>query len=162
MVPVAGVEPARGCPQRILSPSRLPIPPHRQSFILQCFRKFGQVHSSHLYQNCTTSHPRPQHLILDSQVSDALYTAIRCRKTGSPKAIEAFQQVANYRGIPFAKIGMRVEVDGEKGLIMGHNSSANFNILFLDGCFKNRVLNCQPNWKMKFYDAKENEILSGG
>ena len=29
MVPVAGVEPARGCPQRILSPSRLPIPTHR-------------------------------------------------------------------------------------------------------------------------------------
>ena len=30
MVPVAGVEPARCCHQRILNPSRLPIPSHRQ------------------------------------------------------------------------------------------------------------------------------------
>ena len=29
LVPVAGVEPARCCHQRILSPSRLPIPSHR-------------------------------------------------------------------------------------------------------------------------------------
>jgi hypothetical protein len=30
MVPVVGVEPTRSCPHRILSPARLPIPPHRQ------------------------------------------------------------------------------------------------------------------------------------
>jgi hypothetical protein len=29
MVPVVGVEPTRSCPHRILSPARLPIPPHR-------------------------------------------------------------------------------------------------------------------------------------
>ena len=29
-VPVRGLEPPRGCPQRILNPSRLPIPPHRR------------------------------------------------------------------------------------------------------------------------------------
>ena len=29
-VPVRGLEPPRGCPQWILNPSRLPIPPHRQ------------------------------------------------------------------------------------------------------------------------------------
>ena len=30
---VAGLEPARGCPRGILSPLRLPIPPHQQLFI---------------------------------------------------------------------------------------------------------------------------------
>ena len=30
MVPVAGVEPARTCVHGILSPGRLPIPPHRR------------------------------------------------------------------------------------------------------------------------------------
>ena len=29
MVPMAGVEPARGCPHKILSLARLPIPSHR-------------------------------------------------------------------------------------------------------------------------------------
>lgn len=28
MVRKAGIEPARGCPQRILSPLRLPVPPY--------------------------------------------------------------------------------------------------------------------------------------
>ena len=30
MVLVTGVEPVRGCPHGILSPGRLPIPPHQQ------------------------------------------------------------------------------------------------------------------------------------
>ena len=34
MVPVAGVEPARPCGHGILSPGRLPIPPHRRSFFI--------------------------------------------------------------------------------------------------------------------------------
>ena len=33
LVPVAGVEPARYCYQRILSPSRLPIPSHRRIYL---------------------------------------------------------------------------------------------------------------------------------
>ena len=32
LVLVAGLEPARGCPHGILSPRRLPIPPHQQIF----------------------------------------------------------------------------------------------------------------------------------
>ncbi len=34
LVPVVGLEPTRYCYQRILSPSRLPIPPHRRALIL--------------------------------------------------------------------------------------------------------------------------------
>ena len=32
LVPVTGLEPVRGCPRGILSPLRLPIPPHRQTY----------------------------------------------------------------------------------------------------------------------------------
>ena len=35
LVPAAGVEPARYCYQRILSPSRLPIPSRRQNNFIQ-------------------------------------------------------------------------------------------------------------------------------
>ena len=31
-MPVTGLEPVRGCPRGILSPLRLPIPPHRQTY----------------------------------------------------------------------------------------------------------------------------------
>ena len=34
MVPGGGVEPPRGCPRRILSPLRLPVPPSRRKLIL--------------------------------------------------------------------------------------------------------------------------------
>ena len=37
MVPVAGLEPARPCGQRILSPLRLPIPSYGHIFILQIY-----------------------------------------------------------------------------------------------------------------------------
>ena len=38
MVPVTGLEPVRGCPRGILSPLRLPIPPHQRTHcvILDC------------------------------------------------------------------------------------------------------------------------------
>ena len=36
---VAGLEPARGCPRGILSPLRLPIPPHQQAVSLSSKRK---------------------------------------------------------------------------------------------------------------------------
>ena len=32
MVPMERIELSRGCPHRILSPARLPVPPHRHSF----------------------------------------------------------------------------------------------------------------------------------
>src|SRR5688572_2815811 len=35
LVPITGVEPARPCGQRILNPSRLPIPPYRQLWVLE-------------------------------------------------------------------------------------------------------------------------------
>jgi len=62
---------------------------------------------------------------------------------------DAFRENAKYRGIPFAHCGMRVEVTGKPGTIIGHNSSANLDVLF-DG--ENRSANCHPWWRIKYFD----------
>jgi hypothetical protein len=62
---------------------------------------------------------------------------------------EAFRENAQYRGIPFAYCGMRVEVAGKPGIIVGHNSSANLDVLF-DGW--DRPSNCHPWWRVKYFD----------
>lgn len=61
---------------------------------------------------------------------DIPFTAIRCRKIGVPVQNPEFAKVAKYRGLPHARIGMRVRADGRVGVIVGHNSSANFDVLF--------------------------------
>ncbi len=35
---VAGLEPARGCPRGILSPLRLPIPPHQLTHVIDTLK----------------------------------------------------------------------------------------------------------------------------
>ena len=45
---VAGLEPARGCPRGILSPLRLPIPPHLRTLCLSHYCvKWAEVDSNH-------------------------------------------------------------------------------------------------------------------
>jgi hypothetical protein len=53
-----------------------------------------------------------------------------------------------YRGLPFVKRGMRVEMDGKPGRVAGANSSANLDIIF-DG--DNYSQNCHPYWRMKYF-----------
>jgi hypothetical protein len=68
---------------------------------------------------------------------------------------EEFKLNAVYRGIEFAYCGMRVEVAGKPGVIIGHNSSANLDVLF-DGW--DALSNCHPWWKMKYFDKEGNLI----
>lgn len=63
---------------------------------------------------------------------DDCYLSILCR-VDSPKTTQAFKDNAKYRGIPFAYVGMNVKVDGCKGVIVGHNSSANLDVYFHEG-----------------------------
>ena len=68
------------------------------------------------------------------QVTDAWpdvpYTAMRCRKIGAPQTSEAFRRNAAYRGMPDVHCGQRVTVGEARGVIVGHNASANFDVLF--------------------------------
>lgn len=86
---------------------------------------------------------------------DVAYLDIRAKRArrSAPVTTDAFRRVADSRGIPFARVGMRVRVGDDMGTIVGHNRSANLNVLFDDGTrYGGEVLNCHPNWKVTYFD----------
>jgi hypothetical protein len=46
--------------------------------------------------------------------------------------------------MPDVRCGQRVRVGKHVGVIVGHNSSANFNVLFGEGEYKGKTLNVHP------------------
>lgn len=77
---------------------------------------------------------------------DVPFTAMRCRKIGRPHTSERFRHNARYRGMPDVQCGQRVTVSGNAGTIVGHNESANFNVLFDDDAenYAGLTLNVHP------------------
>lgn len=77
---------------------------------------------------------------------DAKYTDMRARKVGEPHTSEAFMRTARYRGMPDLRCGEAVTVDGMPGVVVGHNDSANFDVLFDQGTkWAGAVLNVHPS-----------------
>ncbi|WP_010501350.1 hypothetical protein [Paenibacillus elgii] len=82
---------------------------------------------------------------------------LRCRKIGGFKVSdlfgnrEKFERVCEKRGISFAYQGMRIEVGGQLGTIVGGNDSLNLDVVF-DG--KYYAENCHPWWRTKYFDRK--------
>lgn len=72
------------------------------------------------------------------------YTDILVRKVGAAHTSERFRQNAFYRGIPDARCGDAVKVGDDEGVIVGHNSSANLDILFTSGKWEGQTLNVHP------------------
>ena len=72
---------------------------------------------------------------------------LRVRKLGSPRSSEQFIRNAKYRGVPEARCGQRVSVGEGHGVIVGHNSSANFDVLFDDDSprYPGETLNVHPD-----------------
>ncbi len=64
-------------------------------------------------------------------------------------------RVCEYRGIPPVKKGQPCHVNGKKGLIVGGNNSANFQVRFSSG----ETFNCHPYWKMKILTMDRKETL---
>ncbi|OXM83993.1 hypothetical protein [Paenibacillus rigui] len=62
---------------------------------------------------------------------------------------ERFERVIHNRCIPFAYMGMRIEVSGKMGTIVGANDSGNLDIIFDGQWWKE---NCHPWWKTKYFD----------
>lgn len=58
-------------------------------------------------------------------------------------------EVVLYRGLPQIKKGMKCEVDGKSGIVVGGNSSCNLNVKF-DGW--KGVSNCHPYWRMRIFN----------
>ncbi len=81
----------------------------------------------------TASKAKYQHwLDVTDTWPDVPITAMRARKVGEPHTSEEFKRNAQYRGLPDVKCGQRVRVGKSEGVIVGHNSSANFDVLFDD------------------------------
>lgn len=91
---------------------------------------------------------------------DIPYTCIKVRLNGYPYTSEDFIRNAKYRKIDFAYCGMAVKVGDFNGVIVGFNSSANLNVLAIDGSYKGQVLNCHPHSEIVYFDKKGNVLKS--
>ena len=58
------------------------------------------------------------------------FSDVRVRVTGPVSTSESFQRVARLRGLPELRCGQRVRVGSAHGTVVGHNASANFEVLF--------------------------------
>lgn len=80
---------------------------------------------------------------------DVPFIDVRVRKVGGPHTSEQFVRNAHYRGMPEVKCGQRVRVKSSAGdslgYIVGHNSSANFNVLFDEGRLAGGTYNVHPS-----------------
>lgn len=74
------------------------------------------------------------------------YTDLRVKKIGGAHTSEQFRRNAAYRGMPDVECGQRVIVGDGRGVIVGHNSSANFDVLFDDDSpkYAGLTLNVHP------------------
>ena len=76
------------------------------------------------------------------------------RVGGGPTAAQALRlkKVAERRGLPFIRIGMRIEVDGHPGVVAGGNDSDNFDVFFVGGPHCGQTGNCHPWWMTRYFD----------
>lgn len=82
-----------------------------------------------------------------------LENIVWCRKICSFPMAD-FRKTCISRGVPYAEIGMNVRVAGRNGVIIGVNTSANFDVLFDDGT----IGNCHPRWNI-IYFRENGEII---
>lgn len=71
-------------------------------------------------------------LDLDGCLPDLKFTDLRCRVHGAPYTSQDFTRNAVYRGMPALRCGDRVRVGDAIGVVVGHNASANLDVLFND------------------------------
>jgi hypothetical protein len=61
------------------------------------------------------------------------YTKVTARKIDSPRTSEQFRRCAKNRGLPELRCGDRVQLAPfVNGVVVGHDASANFRVLFDD------------------------------
>jgi hypothetical protein len=68
---------------------------------------------------------------------------------------EMFDRMKQARGIDFAYRGMRIEVWGKMGTIVGSNSGLNLNVVMDGTCC---IDNCHPWYRTKYFNRKGNMI----
>ncbi len=123
--------------------------PKREFFAWECNvrGKEWQRTVNHL----TAGKARYEYLLdLRDSWPDATFADITVRKVGPAHTSDAFRRTATYRGRTELACGSRVEVvSGSQralGVIVGHNDSANFDVLFdEDTYFKGGIGNVHPS-----------------
>lgn len=132
-----------------LEPTVMAAPPKREVFAWECNvrGKEWQRTINHL----TAGKARYEYLLdLRDAWPDATFADITVRKVGAAHTSAAFRRTATYRGMPELTCGTRVEVcSGSQralGVIVGHNDSANFEVLFdEDTYFRGGIGNVHPS-----------------
>jgi hypothetical protein len=104
-----------------------------------------------IYNTTTAGRAKREHQLSVSDAwPDIEFTAIRVRKLGAPHTSAEFRRNARYRGLPQVRCGQRVELPlvcggSAFGTIVGHNASANFEVLFDDdSALAGRTCNVHP------------------
>lgn len=67
---------------------------------------------------------------------------------------DKFKDVCKRRNIEFAYQGMKIDVNGKQGWIVGANSHNNLDVLFGEY----HIHNCHPTWETTYYDNNDNII----
>lgn len=77
---------------------------------------------------------------------DIPFTELRCQRIGAPHSSGDFLRNANYRGLPNIRCGDKVLVGDAGGVIVGHDMSCNFRVLFDVGTkYANQTLSVHPS-----------------
>jgi hypothetical protein len=89
------------------------------------------------------------------------FKAIHVKSLGAMKPsdffedVERFNDICERRGMEFVRMGMTIDVAGKKGIVVGGNSSLNFNVI-MEGT--THAQNCHPTWETTYYDKQMNVI----
>lgn len=87
------------------------------------------------------------------------FTDLRARVLGPPRTTDGITRTAKYRGVEFVRAGMRVQIGDDWGVIVSHNSSLNWDVLFDDDSrYPGQTHNCHPHWEIAYYDEDGNCI----
>ncbi|WP_426106337.1 hypothetical protein [Massilia sp. TSP1-1-2] len=69
------------------------------------------------------------------------------------KADQFIADMIRCRGMDWVRIGMQIEVSGDMGTIMGMNSSANLDVVFVNQLKMGKHShNCHPTWETQYFD----------
>lgn len=97
----------------------------------------------------------------DMTFGEFLNRIVSCKKLYSFRPSDLFgdlgqfERMKHWRSLDFAYQGMRIEVAGKMGTIVGSNSSLNLGVVFDGKCWAD---NCHPWWQTKYFNKNGNIV----
>jgi len=117
-----------------------------QVFAFECSVSWAPQWGSTTYNRHTAGQAKADHFRHVREAwQDTKFTDIRVRKVGPARSSPQFIRNAEYRGLPDLRCGHAVRVHGSNGVVVGHNASANFDVIFHDGRYSGQTLNVHPS-----------------